>query len=59
MNFGAMATKFPLHALTIDFTQRGRLAPDDLKRKEDKLQRMVQVMRPLQMASLGFSGALR
>jgi hypothetical protein len=32
------------------FTQGGWLAPNDLKRLEAKLQRMVQVMRPLQMA---------
>ena len=34
----------------LGFTQCGWLTPDDLKRKEAKLQGMVQVMRPLQMA---------
>jgi hypothetical protein len=32
------------------FTQGVWVEPDDLKRAEAKLQRMVQVMRPLQMA---------
>jgi hypothetical protein len=34
------------------FTPGGWLAPGNLKRLEAKLQRMVQVMRPLQMASV-------
>ena len=34
------------------FTQSGWLAPHDLKKLEAKLQRTVQVMRPLQMASV-------
>jgi hypothetical protein len=34
------------------FTQGGWLTPDDLNRKEANLQKMVQVMRPLQMASV-------
>ena len=42
------------------FTQGGWLARDDLKRLEAKLQRMVQVQQPLQMAPRGWvSGALR
>src|ERR1700674_5445300 len=50
--------KFSLHSKLV-FTQGGWSARDDPKKIGAKTQRLVQVMRPLQMTPGEFSGALR